>query len=143
MREISVNELFPASVETMWNLFSDIEHYPKYVHFVKSVEIVKGIKEGGMWYDISTIMFLPWRYDHYITKFEKNKEIEFTVYLTTGGKIVQNFSFKQNGEQARIVGYVTIDLGWKILDFFLGSFLEQRMQMMVNGTIKNAREALR
>lgn len=137
MREITVRESFSLSIEEMWGLFTDIPNYPKYVAFVKSVKIVHGIKHKGMWYDISTILWIPWRYDHHITAFEPYKKIEYTVSPMTGGKIIQSFEFTHKEGKTHVSGYVRMDLRWSILDKLVGSIVEHRMRKMVEGTIKN------
>ena len=59
MRRIQLAAELNLPVSAVWELFADIENYPRYVKFMRSVELKGKPGLGTIWYDWTTILFLP------------------------------------------------------------------------------------
>lgn len=125
------------SLEKAWELITDIEKYPQRVRYVKKVK-VRGAGVGSQWEDLTTILWIPIKMQHTITSFKKNKEYGFTIPLSFGGIMKQNYIISKEKQNAvTIKGSITYDLGNKFLNNTIGSILNRRLKKMLLTSIRN------
>jgi len=140
MRRIQLAAELNLPVSAVWELFADIENYPRYVKFMRSVELKGKPGLGTIWYDWTTILFLPMKIRHQVVKFEKEEEIAFEVSSPLGGMMWQVFRMAGDQKKAKVEGEISFDLGNFLLDFFLGFFLKLRLNDMLRSTLSKIRK---
>lgn len=119
----------------IWKLFCDIPSYKKHVAFVQKVVAPKEFKEGMVWYDITTVLWIPLKVYHRITTIEDNylrfdlsgvgirsetEEIRLSLISSTVTKIIIT---------------ITFDLGF-ILNLLLGKLVQKRLYIMCDKTAR-------
>lgn len=125
------------SLDTAWELITDIKNYPKRIMFVKKVKIY-GLGKGSQWDDLTTILWFPLKMRHTITSFKKNAEYSFYIPIQTGGFMKQKYILTQESKKCvKIEITVTFDLGNYILNSIFGTILKQRLKKMLISSIQN------
>lgn len=139
MVKVAVDEKINIQADYLWELFTDISNYPKYVKYVKSVEIDGSLTVGKEWYDLTTIMLVPIRIKHKTTEMIKNKNLSFEVELPFGGKMLQSFNLSEIGMSSHVWGKVEFDLGNPIANALVGPLLAARLRDMLLFTVAKVR----
>ncbi len=125
------------SLDSAWKLITEIEKYPQRVKYVKKVKVY-GAGVGSQWEDLTTILWIPLTMRHTITSFKKNEEYGFTIPLSFGGVMKQNYIIsKEKRDAVTIKGSITYDLGNKFLNNTIGSILNRRLKKMLLSSIRN------
>ena len=125
-----------APVEEVWKLFCDIQNYTKHIAYVQKVVDAEEFKEGVLWYDITTVLWVPLKVYHRITTIGKN-------YLRFD---LSGFGIKEEVEEIRVEAGkgnkthvtmdITFDLG-SIFNFLLGKLVQKRLYIMCDKTARN------
>lgn len=136
MKKLTFEPSFDAPVEKVWTYFSDIENYSKYLKYTKKVYSFGGFKEGALWDEWTTILFVPLYVRHQIKKIVPNEEIVYHVDLP-GAKIWQKVSFKDLKEKTRLEIDITISFKNIFVEQILGEIVYKRNQNMVESSISN------
>jgi ribosome-associated toxin RatA of RatAB toxin-antitoxin module len=118
------------SHEELWKLAADLEKYPEWVKFCKKVTITE-IKEGETFYDVTTLLWIPLKIEHVITKLNPHEDIHFFIKLPGGGKMWHRFAFKQDGQHGLVVADISFDLGNKLYNATVGYVLEKRWENLL------------
>jgi ribosome-associated toxin RatA of RatAB toxin-antitoxin module len=138
MRTAKVEAELSLSIDHLWSLLLEISNYPKYIKFLQKAELVGGrIEVGAVWYDWTTILFLPMKIKHTVVSITPKEEIGFDVDLIFGGIMQQRFVFSPRGSSTQIQGQISFDFRNKLVDKILGQFLQKRLQEMLEGSLEN------
>lgn len=137
MRTLIYDPIFTVSKVSLWEIFTQVENYPKYIKYCQKAELIGDFKVGSIWSDWSTVVWLPLKINHEIIKIEPEKELFFQIKLPLGGKIEQRFLFYDQDRKTKLDIEITIDIPNKVLDFLFGRALEYRNRQMIEATIDN------
>lgn len=138
MRTAKVEAELNLSEEELWQLFIDISNYPKYIKFVQKTELKsEKLIPGAIWYDWTTILFVPMKIKHIVVSVKPRSEIGFDVTLIFGGIMQQRFSFSGDSNRTLIKGQISFDLKNNFMSKILGGFLQKRLQEMLEGSLEN------
>ncbi len=141
MRKAKLSVVVDLTPEELWELFLDVKGYPEVVPFLKSVEIHDPLKKGVVWYDITSILFYPFRVRHTVDIFNEYKELGFECDLPFDGKMYQRFSLEEVNGGTKVHGEISFHLGDEAVTFLLGAFLEARLRTMLFGMFQSAQKA--
>jgi hypothetical protein len=119
------------SQKDLWAIMTKIEDYPKWCKFCKSMVITE-FEEGAVFYDVTTLLWIPIKIEHVITKIKPYEELHFFLTLPRGGKMWHKFSFKQEGNIGYMTIEVTFDLGNKFKNATAGHVLEKRWLQLIH-----------
>jgi ribosome-associated toxin RatA of RatAB toxin-antitoxin module len=142
MRQILLEPVFPTSKETLWQLFSEVENYPKYIKYCQKAWLAGEFREGSVWCDRSTVMFLPLKIVHKIVVLKPQEEIAFSIPLLGGGEIRQGFRLQEVEDGTKVEVKVNINFQNKLLDVLLGRLVESRNRGMMVSTIENFKKEI-
>ncbi len=142
MRKLTFEPIFNTSLEKVWQLFTEIHNYPRYIEFCQTAELVGPFAPGSHWKDHSTVVYLPMDIVHEIVTVEPAKKLEYRINLPGGGELWQRFHFSEVAGQTQLKVEIDINFTNKLMDFFLGPLVQRRNQTMINQTINNFQEAL-
>ncbi|OGY23898.1 MAG: hypothetical protein A2172_05185 [Candidatus Woykebacteria bacterium RBG_13_40_15] len=140
MVKVAVDEELNMGADRLWHLFIDISNYPKYVKYVRSVEISGALSAGKEWHDLTTILWIPMRIKHKTIRMIKNKSISFEAPLPFGGKMLQSFDVCETGIGSRVWGEIHFDLGNPIANLLVGPILKARLKDMLISTLEKVRK---
>ena len=126
----------------MWNRMVTIKDYPEWVKFCKNV-MVTNVEEGAIFYDVTTLLWIPLRIKHVITKLNPYEELCYFLTLPGGGKMWNTFSFSQQDMLAQIHAEIKFDLGTKIANATVGHALEKRWEDMMRSSFPEIEEIKR
>ena len=135
MIKVSIEKKLNLSTEATWSLLTNIEEYPRYVRYVRSVEISGPLKEGKEWFDWTSIVWIPMRVKHKTTKMIKNRKLAYEVPLPLGGKMFQSIDLSADNASTLVRGKIDFDLGNPVFNFFIGPILKLRLQSMMTSTL--------
>ena len=120
------------SKEAMWNRMITLEDYPKWWKFCKSVTYTE-IKEGAIYYDVTTLLWIPIKIKHIVTKIKPYEELGLFLTLPFVGRMWFTLDFKQQGKDAMMNTEIKFDLGNKFYNATVGYVLEKRWEdLMLN-----------
>ncbi len=141
MRTASVEADLNLSKDKLWELFTNISNYPKYIKFVQKTEL-KGneLVPGAIWYDWTTILFVPMKIKHIVVLVKSQSEIGFDVPMVFGSLMQQRFSFFGDSNKTMVKGKISFDFKNGLLDKILGPILQKRLQEMLEGSLENFRK---
>lgn len=129
---------FEASVElpvkTVWQLFVNPKNYPKYFKFVKQVYYKGEMKLGYVWFDLATVVYFPALVLHKVTKFEKEKALEFYCPLPSIGGIRETVDFKEINKKTFVSASIAYNYG-PLFGPLFNKIFEKRFKEMINGAL--------
>lgn len=140
MRRLLFETIVPTKVEQVWSLFEAVNDYPKYIQYCHRAELVGGFEVGSVWYDWSSVVYLPMKITHRIKHLEREKLIIYSIPLFGGGEIEQKFTFEDQESKTKVVVEILIDFENKLIDSLLGGLVESRNRRMIDQTINNIQE---
>lgn len=136
MRKIRVEARSTTlSQKDLWKIVTTIENYPKWCKFCQRILVAPPeLVEGTSWVDITTLLWIPLKAKHIVTKIKPFEEFHVFLPLSGGGKMWFQFDFKQKGEHSYMTSEVTFDLRYKLINATVGYILEKRWkQLMEHG----------
>lgn len=142
MKKLIFEPSFDAPVEKIWTYFSDIENYSKYIKYTKKVYLIGGFKEGALWNEWTTILFVPLYVRHEIKKIVLHKEIVYHVELP-GAEIWQKVNFKDLKEKTKLEVDITIAFNNIFMEKILGEIVYKRNQEMIESSISSFMQRLK
>jgi len=116
--------------KALWQAMADVQKYPNWVKYCKSVSVTE-VKEGATFHDVTTLLWIPMKIEHVITKIKPHEEIHFFLPLPGGAKMWHRFSFKQEGEYGVMIADITFDLGNRFYNATVGYILEKRWESLL------------
>lgn len=134
MRTIKIKETLDLPIDKVWELFINLDNYPKYFKYTKKVFYKGEMKLGFEWYDFATFIF-PLIVKHKTTVFEKQKNLGFDVYVPLKGYVKERVSFKNKGNSTGINASIVFDFGNPVFSFLFDNIFEKRMRESVNGAL--------
>lgn len=138
MRKVIVVSKIEKRAEDIWKLIMDLENFVKSVKFVKKATILKSVKEGMEFYDVTTILWFPIRIKHKILTIKKNEKFVMEAYFPfKNGKMLQTIALKDMGNYSKIKVDIEFNINFPFFDIILGPILEMRLKQMIMETIKN------
>lgn len=134
MRKMETTFNLDIPVTKVWELFSDVNNYPRYVYFVKKIKASLPLTVGSRWEDTSTVFFLPLKFNHEMVSIKEKEEFSFKVFIPNG-QMVQSYNFSGDSEKSTVL--VQIDFGFnnRLIDKLIGPFWQMRLEKMLNKTI--------
>lgn len=142
MKKIEIQETLDFPLSKTWELFINLDNYPKYFKYTKRVFYKGQMKLGFEWYDFATFVF-PLIVKHKTTVFEKEKTLGFDVYVPLKGYIKERVSFEEKNNATEIKASVVFDFGNPVFSFLFDNIFEKRMRESINGALtKFKREIL-
>lgn len=140
MRVIKIEEKLNIPIEKVWNLFVDLDNYPKYFKYVHKIFHKGEMRLGSTWYDVASFIF-PVIVKHKTTVFEKEKEIGFDVYVPISGYIKERVNFEKIEKNiTKISGNISFDLGNPLFSFLFDGIFEKKMRESIGGAILKAKK---
>jgi len=140
MRKIAVTGTLPIEQEEAWEYFADIQNYPKRVTFLKKIILIDEVGEGGTWFDVTSILWIPAKVKHETTIFLPPKQIGFEVFVP-GGKMFHMYSVTGAKHSAKVTAEIRFVLH-PFIDIFMGSILQKRLTVMLESTLDNMKKEL-
>lgn len=142
MKKIEIQETLDLPVDKVWELFINLDNYPKYFKYTKRVFYKGQMKLGFEWYDFANFVF-PLIVKHKTTVFEKEKSLGFDVYIPLKGYIKERVNFEEKNNATEIKASVVFDFGNPVFSFLFDNIFENRMKESINGALtKFKREIL-
>lgn len=142
MRQIMFEPIFTAPVDRLWEMFSEVSNYPRYIKYCQKAELVGEFKVGSTWSDWSTVVWIPLKIIHKIEKVKPQKEIVYRIDLPFGGNIRQHFDLQDLGKGTKVVVRIEIGFENQLMDLLVGGLVEQRNRKMIAATIGNIQRSL-
>ncbi len=139
MRTITVTTSSPMPFEILWSIITDIPQYPQYVKFVRKALLYGPVAVGVRWDDETTILWLPIRMKHTITRLEQYQVFAFDLNLPLGGKMSHVYTLCNKSSETMIVATISFFLGIKILDKIIGPVLEHRLRAMLTASFEEVK----
>jgi ribosome-associated toxin RatA of RatAB toxin-antitoxin module len=136
MRTITLSATTQIPIETLWQLMTDIAVYPSYVTFVQETVVHGPVQVGTRWGDTTTILWIPLRMKHTITRLEGHEAFAFELPLWLGGTMTQEYRFQRTGDGTLVLVQIRFDLGNTLVDAIIGPLLERRLRDMVTSTFE-------
>lgn len=143
MKRLVFKPVFSASTERLWQMFSDVKNYPKYIKYCHKAGLIGQFQVGSTWYDWSTVVFVPLKVNHRIVKVSPNRELLFNIDLPFFVSLDQRFILESKGVGTEVNIEITIDFKNKLMEILLGSLIAYRNRKMIEGTISNVQEILK
>lgn len=126
MRKIIIHSKSDTlSHKELWKIMTTLEDYPKWCKFCKSI-ISSEIKEGEIFYDTTTLLWVPLKIKHTITKIKPYEEIQYFLELPGKGKMWHKFTLQQKDKETHLISEVSFDLGNRLRNATVGHILEKR-----------------
>lgn len=141
MKKLIFEPVFDSSVEQTWAFFSEIEHYPKYIKYSHSTYLDGDFKEDSIWYEWTTVMYLPMKIKHRIKKVTLLEEIIYHVEFPAG-EIWQKLNFEDLSGKTKVKAEITIKFHHFLLEKIIGPLVYKRNISMVEASINNFKESL-
>src|SRR5690349_4391327 len=111
------------SKKDLWRTMTKLEDYPKWCKYCKKITATE-VKEGAIFHDVTTLLWIPLKISHIITKVKLHQELHFFLPLPGGGKIWHKFTFKQRRDHSLMRTEITFDLGNTLFNNTVGYILE-------------------
>lgn len=127
-----------APVENIWPIISDINSYHKYIKYCHKSKLIGKFQEGSIWYDWSTVVFLPLKINHKIIKIIPNEKIIYLI-KTPLGEIWQTMLIEE-GKKTKLKLEVNIDFPNRLIDKAFGHLVYMRNRKMLEATMKNFKD---
>lgn len=131
-RVIKVSREIATSAQAVWARISNLDEYPRHFKYVKRVQ-KKELRVGETWWDWTNILFIPIRVEHKVKSLEAPRLAVFIVRIPFGGSLTETFAADELGQTLRVDAVIEMDL--RILDFFIGRFLEKRLAEIICGAL--------
>jgi uncharacterized membrane protein len=135
MGSISKQIFFNASVDKVWQVWTDVEKTPEWVEGVQSSKIISPNREGkGLeWQEKCQFGKQVIQMDHEIKEWDPKKKTRAQTGLPMGGSMETTADFKQNGAQTEVNLNVEWDLG--MVGMIIGEDkLQHMMEKSFNAT---------
>lgn len=136
MKRLVFEPVFDSPIEVIWDKFSDVNNYSKYIKYCHKSVLVGPFKSGSHWYDWSTVVYLPLKIDHQIIKVVHQEEIVYKINLPFG-EIWQRVNFTSLGSKTKLKLEIDINFRYNLLNQTIGRLVYYRNQKMMKETIKN------
>lgn len=136
MRRLLFEPVFDVPLQSLWEKFADVNSYSKYIKNCHKSVLVGPFKAGSIWYDWSTVIYLPLKINHQIIKVIPKEEIIYKINLPFG-EIWQKVDFVPQGVKTKVRLEIEMNFRPKLIDKTLGSLIYLRNQQMLSETIKN------
>lgn len=141
VRTIKIKEKLELPIDKSWELFTDLDNYPKYFKYVNKIFYKEKMRAGSVWYDFATFI-VPIVVKHKTTVFEENKKLGFDVKIPVSGYIKERIEFEKENSTTKIHATIVYDFGNPLFSFLFDKLFEKRMRESINGAIiKFKREA--
>jgi uncharacterized membrane protein len=140
MKTIKIIEKLDLPVEKLWELFTDLDNYPKYFKYVKTIYKLEEMSLNSEWYDFATFI-VPIVVKHKTTVFEKNKQLGFDVNLPFGGFVRERITFNENKGSTTVEGILEYDFANPIFKGYEDKF-EKRMRESIDGAVLKFKKEL-
>ena len=134
------SKTFP--LDAMWDRIIDLENYPKWVKYCKSMHVTE-VKEGAIFHDVTTLLWIPLKVKHIITKIKPFEELSFFLTLPGRGKMWHTATFKQEDNYAQIQAELIFDLGNRFFNATVGYVLEKRWENLMRNVFPEIEEIKR
>jgi ribosome-associated toxin RatA of RatAB toxin-antitoxin module len=120
------------SAEQIWDRISQVENYPQYVKFCRSVTAEMG-ESGPRYTDVTTLLWVPLSIEHEVVLSKPGEELHYYLPLPLGGKMWHVYRIKQQGDEAELQADIRFDLGNPIFNHTVGRVLKRRLEQMYMG----------
>lgn len=140
MRKVFVSEELNVPPQRVWDLITDLENYPKYVKFVKSVKYNEPLKLNSQFSDVTKIAWIPLKIKHTVDIFDKNKTLGFFVKMPLGGKMYQRAVLTPSTKGTRFDLWIEFTHGNPVSDFFAAPILSKRIKQMLEYIIEKGKK---
>ncbi len=136
MRKLDFEQIIDYPLEKTWYLFTDVKNYPRFLKYCSKAVVEGEFKEGGYWYDWSTVVYLPLKVRHKIIKISSREEL---VYLIKNPFVTIEQTIKLSDLQKQ----TKVNIGYKInfrnilLEKLLGSLISRRNSEMIEYLMNN------
>lgn len=140
MRKVSALGLIRIPPHKLWDLITDLEKYPRYVKFVKSVYPITRLKKGSEFTDVTKIVWVPITINHTVDIYEKNKKLGFFVKMPLGGEMYQRVVLMPEKEGTQVEMWIEFTHGNAIFDFFAGPILSKRLKEMLEFILEKGKK---
>src|SRR3990172_11159094 len=136
MKKLDFETVIDYPLAKSWYLFTDVKNFPRFLKYCKKASIDDEFKVGGHWSDWTTMVYLPLKVRHKITKISPEKEL---VYFIENPfmKIEQTITLGDLESQTRVnIGY-KINFRNKFFEKLLGSLICRRNSEEINYLMSN------
>ena len=140
MKQVVLTTDLEVPAAKLWQEFSQIENYPRYVKFMSHAEVLGPFQVGTTWVDTTNILIFPQRINHEITEVLENKKICFSVELPLKGEMRQSFLLEERGGGTKVTARIDFDLKNPIVSLLLDSFLQRRLEDMLASTLESFKQ---
>jgi len=113
------------SQKDLWKVLTTTEDYPKWCKYCK-LSTPTDIKEGAIFHDVTTLLWVPIRTKHIITKVKHHEELHFFSPLQGGGKLWNKNYFTDKGNHRLMTTEISFDLGNPFYNYTIGYLLKKR-----------------
>lgn len=107
MKKLDFEQIIDYPLAKTWFLFTDVDNFPHFLKYCYKARIEGEFKVGGYWYDWTTLVYLPLKVRHQITKIALEKEL---VYLIKNPLM----SIEQTIKLSDLEKQTKVDIGYKI-----------------------------
>lgn len=123
------------SRKDLWRMVTNIGDYPSWCKFCQRIfDAPTKIEEGSAWIDITTLLWIPIKVKHIVTRVKLYEEFYAFLPLPGGGKMWFQFSFEQKGKDSYMNNEIMFDLGNRFINSTVGYVLEKRwIQLLRQG----------
>lgn len=128
------------SKEKVWQLFVNPKSYSKYFKYIKKVFYKGEMKLGFIWFDLATVVYFPAIVMHKVTKFEKEKTLQFYVPLPLVGGIRETVDIREEGSKTHVKAIIEYEFGPIFGPIFNNIFEKRFTEMIKEGIEKFERE---
>ena len=134
-RNVEVGAEFALEPSRLWKLVENVDNYPKYIKYVLYARLDGAYESGSKWMDLSTIIIFPILVIHEISEIKYLEKAVYLIKFPFGGTIIQTVAIKPNNKGVDFKISATINMGVKIIDLLLGSFIEKRTRKMLGDSL--------
>lgn len=131
-RVIKLHREIATNAQAVWARMSDLDEYPRHFKYVKRVQ-KQELRVGETWLDWTNILFVTIKVAHQVKSLEAPRLVTFVARTPFGGSLTETFAVDELGQTLRVNALIEIDL--RLLDFFIGRFLEKRLAEMISGAL--------
>lgn len=136
-RKVEFRTSLEGSSERLWQIATKVSNYPRYFKYVHYAKEPKNFEKGAIWWDISTIMYVPMKVSHRVIQVVPGREVRHEISLPLGGQIVQNLKIEPTGSGTKAEIKVLISQN-KLMDLLLGKIIEARTNTLILGAFERA-----
>lgn len=141
MKHIKIETNINLPKNEVWKMFVNPKSYVKYFKYIHGVYYKGEMKLGFRWFDLATVVYFPAIVMHVVTKFEKEKTLEFVCPFPFIGKIIERVDLEEKQGKTFIKAEISYDYG-PILGLLFNKVFEERFTFMLNDGIKRAKADL-